>query len=421
MAAEHYDLIVLGAGLAEQIAATLLAGQGYRVLSFPADSQTDEQSLTCCPALNKLLKALEGEHLLRDSTESLQLVTDDIRLQLGGPLPLAEELWREFPEHHASMLALLARLDEWGRKLSLLLSSPAPDSSLLALRLLILYRRQLGQNLPARRLQHPILKLTTTLGARKPQQALTHLLSGLCLVTPARLSIAEAALKWHIITRPQTISLSALNQLLEERYAAVGGQSLPLEELAGIIHTGKRQKGVSLLNGKLLNARQFLVGSLPEHIELHPALASTLAKRPCKPQSWTLSGLPLQRLPMLAPKVVLAGEQTLRLTWDKNSSSPGQALLETIRHTDQTVLKLESIRHQLSSVLPFTDFELTETPCPSNEKIMHKSFWPRGCLPKPVASNVLYCNGSRLLPSLGLNADLMLGQAAAGCLQKRMG
>lgn len=421
MAKEHFDLIVLGANLAEQISATLLAAQGYRVLSFPSTFQPDEQPLACCPALNKLLKSLKAEHLLQDSTDSLQLVTEDIRLQLCGPLPLTEELRREFPDHQASMLALLARLDEWGRRLSLLLASPAPDSSLLALRHLTFYRRLLGQNLPARRLQQPVLKLTTTLGARKPQQALTQLFSGLCLVAPERLSIAEAALKWHITTCPQTILLSELTQLLAERYASFGGQSIPLKELREMKHTGKRQDGASLFNGKFLSARQFLVGSLPERIELHPALAATLTKLPCKPQSWTVSGLPRQRLPMLSPQVILAGEQTLRLTWDQNSPSPGQALLETVRPADQAVLNTESVRHQLSSVLPFTDFELTETFCPSSERIMNKSFWPSGSIPKPLASNVLFSHGSRLLPSIGLSADLMLGQAAAGYLQKRLG
>ncbi len=421
MAAEHYDLIVIGAGLAEQIVATLLAGQGYRVLSLPAAAQTDEEQLACCPALDKLLTNLEGEHLPRHSTDSWQLVTDDIRLELGGPLPLAEELRREFPDHHSSIQALLARLDEWGHKLNLLLTSTAPDSSLRAIRFLTLYRRQLGHSLPARRLQQPIKGLLATLGAPEPQQALTQLLSGLCLVTPARLSIAEAALKWHIATRPQHILVPELTQLLTDRYAAAGGQSIPLDELSEIKYTGKCLDGVSLLNGRCLSARQFLVGSLPEHIEPHPALASALAKPPDKPRRWTLTGLPLQRPPMLARRIILAGEPVLRLTWQQESPSAGQALVEVSRPADQTVPNTESVRRQLASLLPFTDFELTETDCPSTVPVVHDSFWPRGGLPRPAASNALFCHGPHLLPSVGLNADAMLGQAAAGTLQQRLG
>ncbi|APG26677.1 hypothetical protein A7E78_01645 [Syntrophotalea acetylenivorans] len=421
MATEHYNLIVLGANIGEQICATLLARQGYRVLSLPSAIQPAAQSLPCCPALNKLLKTLEGEHLLIDSGESLQLVTNDIRLQVGGLLPLENELLREFPKHHPSILALLARLDEWGRKLSLLLASPAPDASLIAFRLLTLYRRQLAQKLPARRLQQPILKLTTTLGSHKPQEALNQLLSGLCLVAPKRLSIAEAALKWHITTRPQTISLSDLSQLLTERYAAAGGQHIPLDELSGMERAGKRQTGASLKNGKVLSADQFLIGSLPEHVEPYPALTSTLAKVPGKPQTWTLSNLPRQRLSILSRQVILAGEQTLRLTWDQNKLTPGQALLEAAQPPDQTQLTTDMVREQLSSVLPFIDYELTESARPQNEKVMPKCFWPRGSLPNPVASNAIFCHGSQLLPSIGLNADIMLGQAVAGCLQKRMG
>lgn len=421
MAAEHYDLIVLGANLLEQVCATLLADQGYRVLSFPSTFQPDEQPLACCPALVKLLKSLKGELLPNDATESFQLITNDIRLQLGNPQTLAEELRREFPQHHASMLALLARLDGWGRKLSLLLTDPAPDASLFILRLLIFYRRQLSQNLPAHRLQQSILKQTTTLGAHQPQQALTQLLSGLCLVAPEKLSIAEAALKWHISTRPQTLLLSGLTQLLTERYAAVGGQSLPLEELSAMGYAGKRQTGVSLVNGKVLTARQFLIGTLPEHIESPPALETAQAMRPYKPQSWTLSNLPRKRLPMLSRQVILAGKHTLRLTWDHTTPSPGQAVVETVRPISCTQPTKEIILKQLSLVLPFTEAELTEENSATSEKVTHKGCWPMGVLPKPVAPNALFCHGSHMVPSVGLNADIMLGQAVAGCLQKRLG
>ncbi|MCD4689329.1 MAG: hypothetical protein K8R55_08355 [Desulfuromonadaceae bacterium] len=421
MATEHYDLIVIGAGLSEQIAATLLAGQGYRVLSFPATFQAEQQTLACCPALNKLLKSLKGENYLRDSIDSVQLVTDDIRLQLGGPLPLADELRREFPDHHDSMLALLDQLDAWGCKLSLLLTRTAPNFSLLPLRLLALYQRQLSNNLPARKLQQPILQILRTLGAPKPQQTLNQLLSGICLVTPERLSVAEAALKWHITTRPRNIMIAELSQLLTERYAASSGQNIPLDELAAIKQTGKHPTGVRLLNGKALSARQFLVGPLPKHIKLDTALASTIAKPPCEPRRWILSGLPLQRPPMLARQVILAGKQTLSLTWDHESPLPGQALLEDVRPAALNTLDTETVLQQLSSLLPFTNFELTETGCSPREMVMHNSFWPRGGLPRPAASNVLFCHAAHLLPSLGVNADVILGQAAATTLQKRLG
>jgi hypothetical protein len=420
MAAQHFDLIVIGAGLAEQFVATLLAGQGFRVLSLPTAAPSDEERLACCPALDKLLTNLKGGHLSQQSIDSLQLVTDHIRLEIGGPLPLAEELRREFPDHHLSILSLLARLDEWGRKLNLLLASTAPDSSLRAIRHLTLYRRQLGHSLPARRLQQPIEGLLATLGDPQAEHALTQLLSGLCLVTPARLSIAEAALKWHITTRPQHILLPELSQFLNDRYAAAGGQSIPLDELAEIKYTGKCLDGVSLLNGRCLSARQFLVGPLPEHIELPPALTAALAKPPVKPQRWTLTGRTLRRPPMLARQVILAGEQTLRLTWKHESPTPSQALVEVSSPADKTVADMDSVRRQLASLLPFSAFALTEADRPLTEGVMHNSFWPHGGLPRPAASNVLFCHGAHLLPSIGLNADVILAQAAAGALQKRL-
>ncbi len=420
MATEHFDLIVLGANLSEQISATLLAKQGFRVLVLPSTFQPHDQSIACCPALHKLLETLGGENLLYNSTESLQLVTNDIRLQVGGPLPLEDELLREFPKYHASILVLLSRLEEWGRKLALLLTSPAPAASLLPLRLLTLYRRQLAQNLPVRRLRQPVSKLTATLGSHKLQQVLNQLFSGLCLVAPEKLSIAEAALKWHISTRTQTILFSDLTQLLTGHFTAAGGKFIAREELSELIHTGKRQGGVRLQNGKSLVADQFLIGSLPEHIEPSPALASVLAKLPCKPQSWTLSNLPTKRLPVLSRQVILAEAQTFCLTWDNNTQPPGQARLETVRQPEQNRLTTEMVRKQLSSVLPFIDFKLAETRFPQSEKSLNKCFWPQGGLAKPVASNALFSHGSRLLPSIGLNADIILGQAVAGCLQKHM-
>ncbi len=421
MAVQHFDLIVIGASLAEQIVATLLARQGFRVLSLSTAAPSDEERLPCCPALNNLLKNLKGEHLSQQSTDSLQLVTNHIRLEIGGPLPLAEELRREFPDHHLSILAPLTRLDEWGRKLNLLLTSSAPDSSLRIIRYLTLYRRQLGQRLPARRLQQPIAGLLATLGNPQAEHALTQLLSSLCMVTPARLSIAEAALKWHITTRSQQTLLPKLSQLLADRYADAGGQSIPLDELAEIKYTGKCLNGVGLFNGRYLSARQFLVGPLPEQIVLPPALTAALAEPPVKPQRWTLSGRTLRRPPMLARQVILAGEQTLRLTWKRENPTPSQTLAEVSSPADQTVADIESVRRQLASLLPFSAFALTKTDCPSTEGVMYNSFWPHGGLPRPAGSNALVCHGAHLLPSIGLNADVILAQAAAGTLQKRLG
>lgn len=239
-------------------------------------------------------------------------------------------------------------------------------------------------------------------------------------MTPEHLSVAEAALKWHITTRPQSILIPQLIQRLTEHYAAAGGQSIPLNELAGIKQTGKRLDSFSLLNGKILSAHQILIGPLPEHIELGPTLASTLAKPPCKPRRWVMSGLPLQRPPMLDRQVILAGEHTLSLTWDQERPSPGQALVEGVSQTDHSALSTETVRQQLSSLLPFTNFKLTETAYPLAQKVIPNSFWPKGGLPKRSSSKVLSCHASHLLPSLGASADVILGQAAAGTLHKRL-
>ncbi|MEZ4485289.1 MAG: hypothetical protein R2864_12125 [Syntrophotaleaceae bacterium] len=194
MIAEPYDLIVIGADLAGRTAATLAARQGYRVLSLETLVPENRQALPCCPALEKLLTSLEAVQLCRHPNAPFQLITEEIRLELCGALPLAQELEREFPDQHEAILALFNRLDDWGRRLGLLLSRPAPDSTWRANRALALYRRLWHQGLPARSLGQPIDRLVLTLAGKDTQQAIRQLLSGLCLTTPDQLSVAEVAL-----------------------------------------------------------------------------------------------------------------------------------------------------------------------------------------------------------------------------------
>lgn len=422
MAAEQYDLIAFGAGLAGQTAATLMARQGYRVLLLETPMADDTQPLPCCPALEKLLASLEAKQLPRHENDSFQLISDEIRLELRGALALEQELEREFPGHHAAILALLTRLDDWGRRLNLLLSGAAPDSFWRPIRTLAFYRRQLRQGLPALRLRQPIERLLATLDERGPQQAVSQLLTGLCLTTPRRLSIAQAALGWHIAMRPQCIEVRQVARLLSDRFVAAGGHSLPLQQLAELKWQGKRLQSIRLQDGRHLQARQYLIGPRGESFERPPATAAALSSRQGEPQRWIVSGINSQRPPILAPQVVLSGEPPLRLSWGTQKSAAACTRIEIACPAEPHIASLEPLQRRLAALLPFTEFKLStgqHQPLPAGD--LKSKLWPGKAQPQPVAPNVLFCDGFDLLPSASDNVHLMLGQAAAGVLHKRLG
>lgn len=420
MTSEQHDLILLGGDLAERIAATLLARQGYRVLHLVPDPFEDTEPLPCCAALEKLLAVLDARHLVRQQSDSFQLVTGNVRLEICGALPLAAELAREFPEHHASILALLSQLDNWGRKLGLLLACKAPDSPWGPLRSLTLYRRLLRHKLPVRRLQQPVSRLLATLPDKGAQRSLSQLLAGLCLAVPHRLSVAEAALRWHSATRPEQIDPQHLSSLLAERYAAAGGLSRPLTELKKIDFQAKRLQNITLLDGRCLTARQFILAPLPAGVELPSAMAAALPAAYCAPR-WSISGPALQRPPLLARRVILGGEPPLRLTWHQELLSPNQAIIEQACAADTALPAMKAAQRRLAALLPFSDFKLQEAGFPTTPGVLPNNLWPGGALPLPVGSNALYCHAFTRLPSAGKSAELMLGQAAAGVLQQRLG
>lgn len=419
MLAEQHDLIVFGAGLAGQTAATLLARQGYRVLLLETPAPADSQPLPCCPALDKLLASLEAQQLVHHANDCFQLITDEIRLEVGGARPLAQELEREFPDHHAAILALLTRLDAWGQRLGLLLTGPAPDSPWPLIRVLALYRRQWRQGLPAHHLRQPVGRLLATLTDKGPQQAVLQLLSGLCLRTPAQLSTAEAALNWHVATRPQRIDFRQLTQLLSERFAAAGGRSLPLQELDELQWQGKRLQGIRLQDGRRLQARQFLAGPGSGSIEPPPATASALADGSREPQRWIVSGVKPRRPPILASRVILGGAPALHLSWEAQEGPA--ARIQVTCPAEPAITDPEPLNRRLAALLPFTEFKLSPGHGPATAGALEARSWLSMALPQPVANNLLFCHRTDLLPSAANTAALMLGQAAAGLLHKRLG
>ncbi len=419
MLAEQHDLIAFGAGLAGQTAATLLARQGYRVLLLDTPAPADTQPLSCCPVLAKLLASLDTQQLVHHANDCFQLITDEIRLEVNGALPLAQELKREFPDHHAPILDLLTRLDDWGQRLGLLLTGAAPDSPWPLIRALTLYRRQWRQGLPAHHLRQPVDRLLATLTDKGPQQVVLQLLSGLCLKTPAQLSAAEAALNWHIATRPQRIDFRQFTRLLNERFAAAGGRSLPLQELDDLQWQGKRLQSIRLRDGRRLQARQFLAGPGSGSIEPLSATAEALADETRRPQRWTVSGVKSPRPPILASRVILGGTPPLHLRWEAQEGPA--ARIQVACPAEPAVTDPEPLNRRLAALLPFTEVKLSQGHSSATAGDVKVGLCLGMALPQPVANNLLFCHRPDLLPSAANTAALILGQAAAGLLHKRLG
>lgn len=420
MAAHHYDLIVIGTGLTEQIAATLLARQGFCVFSL-ATQPNVEQALPCCSALEGLLAILAADDCPRQSVGSFQWVSDDVRLEFCGARSLEEELRRELPDHHAEALSLLTRLDDWGRRLNRLLVHRAPTAPFHAIRALGFCQRLLSQGLPARRLKQPIARFLATAGHGRLQQLLSPLFSGLSLMAPELLSTAEAALHWHIATRSQTIAGQDLERLLAEHYAAAGGEGLPLTEVATFHHAGKRLQAAILKDGRRLTADQFLIDPLSARSSLRHSLAALLPDPPPAPQHWSVTGLGAQRPPMLARQVILGGAPALRLSWGPPKQPTSQPQVELARAAPTAAFDSDAIHRRLAALLPFSDYRLSEASSSIAAVEGRNTYWPQRYLPCPTGPNIITCPGPCPATSLGASTAIMLGQAAAGTLLRRLG
>ncbi len=116
---QHYDVIVLGEGLAARIAALLLARGGCRVLAFR--NPTTPSAVT--PAwffpslfLERLLENLGGRSCYTP-VAPFQVLTSKTRLEFLGRESMEGELQREFPCENGGISAVLGLLQKLGSRL----------------------------------------------------------------------------------------------------------------------------------------------------------------------------------------------------------------------------------------------------------------------------------------------------------------
>lgn len=414
MKQQQYDVIIVGESLASRIAGALLCKNGCRVLYFGEKDRPLPGWLNASLHLEHLLEVLGGRSCYT-SPAPFQVLTPSVRLEINGPIPLEEELRREFPKSHATVAALLKKLAQGGQRLEeILRKSVAAPLFGFSGRLLFPLRRMVARP-GLGSLTRPFSDSTAPLSSDpEAREALLALFSGLSMTADEELSVGEAALLWHSCTRPSGVSSSGLDELLRHRFEQFHGETEEFADLQELTFKGRRPTGAKLKRGGGCTADHFLFAGTGAVSGLLPARgkeeASPAAKR------LLTSGLDEKISPLLANRLVVAGSPPLRLTVGKRS---GRTLcaMDFTAGADPTE---ETLRSMLAPVFPFADLTLSppeSTPFLPVASRTGRLLGSRTSL--AMAPGASLCDGSLTLPSLGACGEALIGINLAERLLKR--
>jgi hypothetical protein len=410
----HYDAIILGGSLSARIAATLLAKEGCRVLTFREPSDPCPRWLYSSLHLDRLLKSLGGRACVI-SPMPFQVLTTETRLSFHGPDTLEEELRREFPASCDRVHSLLQKLQTLGEHLEKILwesgGLPLPGVSN---RLRFALKRLQGKLAPSTLIQ-PLRKLMIGLEEDPAWQAIAALFSGLSLTPLDKLSAAEGALLWNNACRTNGVSLSGLEELLHHRYQQFHGEWEELTNLGALEYEFKRLTGIALKKGGKCTAGYFLVGSPATRIFLPKSLNGAISSPPPILQYIT-SPLNGMVSPLLAPGVILGGDPPLRLQFTAAENGTFCTLDCAAANVGTSE---KDIRRRLAPVLPFATFQLegpfTTEPFQDQKPgfTSSRKMFLGASNPLKLKGNVLLCYAAGILPSLGTTGEVLVGITVA--------
>lgn len=407
----HYDIILLGESLASRIVGVLLAKAGQRVLTFQGKTPADSGWLFAGSHLDRLIDQL-GHRQPLGRAPRLHILGDRARVELHSRYGLEEELRREFPEDADLLLQLFQRLEALGERLDaqLLEQAGAPFGS-LAERLWYRAGHWLLES-TQRSLGTPLSDFFVPF-AEASRAWLNILFSGLALAPVEELTLAEGALLWHGLSRPQALDESLLDDLLSRRYLQFHGLYEPLTKIAALADGHRLQ----LHDGRECSAGTLIIGqceALPPEI----AAALPLFRRPSPKGRW-LSG-PLHPAPskLLASRIIHGENPSLRSSLHAHEGGI-HCYSESPAETAQ-----EAVIGHLLALFPFS------SPSPKRLKSFADSGGnnPRrsfdafpGTLQNPwLSRNLVLCQGTCIFPRMGSIGEILTGFAVAGRLSRRI-
>ncbi len=406
----HYDIILLGESLASRIAGVLLAKAGQRVLTFQGKHPADFGWVFADSHLVRLLEQL-GYRQPLEKTPRLHILNGQTRIELHGRYPLEEEIRRELPRDAEALLLIFNHLDRLGENLEsqLLDQAGAPLGSLMD-RLRCRAWNWLSET-GQRALSKPLCDLFAPL-AEASRTWVHTLFSGLTLAPVTKLTLAEGALLWHGLTRPQAMERSRLGDLLARRYQQFHGFSEPLAKIAEITD-GRR---LQLHDGRECSAGTLIIGQAEA---LPPKIAAALPpfRRPSAPERWDSGPLNPAPSTVLAPRIIHGENPALRSTLLDHAGEL-HCLCETPENAPR-----EAVAGELRALFPFSALapRLLEAPADQDDIRPRRSFaaFP-GVAQNPwLRPDLVLCQGTCIFPHLGETGEVLTGYALAGRLARR--
>lgn len=266
MPTKTVHIIILGSSLGARLAAVLLARQGQSVVHFCPTGDAGESLESAPPLLIRFLDLLDARTCLRP-TQATAILTPASRIELHGSVNLKDELHRELGSAATDLIRHLDKLEETSNKLTDYFWDNEGVPLTLAQRTL-LPALLLRHGLSSKRLKRTASDSTRLLSAEA--NSLLHCcFSAHCQASLDRLTFVETALTWAELNSPQEVAVSALNDLLANRFKSAGGDYRRFSPDATLEILPGKQAAVNI-DGSQLQANHVLLGaglpSNPTHL-----------------------------------------------------------------------------------------------------------------------------------------------------------
>ncbi|ABA88539.1 hypothetical protein Pcar_1290 [Syntrophotalea carbinolica DSM 2380] len=410
---QHFDVIILGSGLAARIAAFLAGRRGRRILLLSDHSEPLlNPELACGTHLEKLLNLLGQQRQQLRSAGGLQLIDKHHRLDLSAP-DLADEWQRELTTPSDAPVKLLQNLDRWGTWLSRALATQTP-SALFSLRSQIRLAAS-GWKSEAGRipLSRPLAKYLARHVEGEAHTLLRTLFTGLSGLPAAQLTTTQAALLWHWSRLPKAMDSVLFSELLSRRTAQFHVTEIPLDRLDLLHGSGRKLEGILLKDGARIKASQFVIASQSATTFLPAGKKAPRAMQRATRPTWQTTTISENISPLLASRIVLSDATTFLVTRQEVAGGI-RYLIEAGNENESHPYTPERLTEHLRTLLPFADFHIEEIHLPQRSRPFADRHVGLSGLPcRPAGRYPITAIPEWMCPGLGSNGEVVLGFALA--------